>query len=119
MTASAVGADEQPGRSSVVPLSVQTPPPSDAFGGELRRVMSNADVDHGSISRDVVSTVGNSFAFPQVRKVMHRHLIGLSPGQPSATRVFKGSDEFLLLGVHGNHRVASPPEGLHLPVQVA
>ena len=64
ITASAVGADEQPLRPPVVLPAIQPPPPPDALDGELRRVMRHPDVDHRPISRDVVSAVGNGLAFP-------------------------------------------------------
>src|SRR6266545_1787778 len=119
IAASAVSADEQPSRLSVVPFPVQTPPPPDALGSELGRVMSHSDVNHRSISCDVISAVGNGLAFAKMREVVHRYLISLSLGQPSPPPVFKGPHEFLLLRIHGDHRVPSPPKSLDLPVQVA
>ena len=119
IAAAAVSADEQPRRLSVVAFPVQTLPAPDALGSELGRVMGHSDVDHGSISRDVISAVGNGFAFTQGREVVYRYLIGLSLGPPPPPPVFKGPHEFLLLRSHGNHRVARPPKGLDLPVQVA
>ena len=80
IAAAAVSADEQPRRLSVVAFPVQTLPAPDALGSELGRVMGHSDVDHGSISRDVISAVGNGFAFTQGREVVYRYLIGLPLG---------------------------------------
>src|SRR5215510_583915 len=119
IAASAVSADEQPGRLSVVPFPVQTPPPPDALGSELGCVMGHSDVHHGSISCDVISAVGNGLSFTQMREVVHRYLIGFSLGQPSPPPVLKGPHEFLLLRIYRNHRVPSPPKSLDPAVQVA
>ena len=98
---------------------VQAPPPPDTFDGELGCAVRYPNIDYRSISSDVIGPVRNGLSFALPRKVVYRYLIGLSLGQPSATPVLKGSDEFLLLRVDGNYWIANPPECFHLPVQIA
>src|SRR5262249_22690429 len=50
---------------------------------------------------------------------MDVHLFRLTSPSPRATRIFKGSNQLVLLGVHRNHRVAPPPESLRQPVDIA
>ena len=110
IAASAVSADEQPRRPSVVPFPVQTPPSPDALGSELGGVVGYSDVDHGSIAREVISAIRNGLAFTQMREVGHRYLVGPSLGQPPPTPVFKGPHQFLLLGIHGKSPGRQPAE---------
>src|SRR5215831_1867065 len=50
---------------------------------------------------------------------MDVHLFRLTSPSPRATRIFKGSNQLVLLGVHRNHRVAPPPESLRQPIDIA
>src|SRR6266699_2150192 len=77
VAASAVSADEQPARSAVVAFSVQSPPAANTFHGEFGGVMRYSNVDHGPIPRCVAGAVWNSLAFPQMRKVVERNLVGI------------------------------------------
>src|SRR5947209_9310968 len=114
--ATAVGADEKALRLPVIPPTVPAPPASDAFHSEFRRLVRDSHVYHCPVPRDVISAIGDRFAFCLTRKVVGRHLLRVSLRQPPAAPVFKVSYEFLLLCIYGNHRITRAPKGFHLPV---
>src|SRR5450759_296281 len=91
-----VSADQEPSRFAVVPPAIHTPPPPDTLDGEFRRFMCDTHVDHCPIACDVVSAVGDRFAFRLTWKIVGCYLIRLPLRHPPPAPIFKGSHQFLL-----------------------
>src|SRR5712692_1720548 len=68
--ATTVGADQKPLRFTIVPPAIHTPPPSDALDCEFGGFMGDSHIDHCPVPHDVVSAIGNGFAFRLTRKVI-------------------------------------------------
>jgi len=81
--------------------------------------VSDADVDYRSIPSHVVGPLGNGLAWAPWRKVRDVDRDRLSARSPPPTRIFKGSHQLLLRGIHRDHRVPSAPEALHQALPVA
>ena len=81
--------------------------------------MRHAYVDHPLIGLFIESAIKRRGAHAQMRKVIHIHLQGLALRTPVPPRIFKGSDPFPLLGIHGNDRLSLRHVFLGQPVDVA
>ena len=81
--------------------------------------MSDPDTDPADILARVVDAIGNSLALFRVDEIVNLDFLRQSLGKPLTPVVFVVSDEFLLLGVDGNHRIAARLERLDLVVDVS
>src|SRR6516225_313624 len=118
VAAATISADQQPCGITIVPPPIQAPPSSNALHGELRRFMRHTHVHNCPVQGDVISSIRNGLALTQVWKIVNGDLIGSALGQPSAPSIFKGSDEFFLLCIHRNYRIARSPECFDLPADI-
>src|SRR5665647_890246 len=83
------------------------PPSADGLHRELRRIVIDAHTHPALVLAQIEYAIGNDFAQVQIREIMHIHLLGLALGLPLAPSVLELAYEFLLLGVHGYHRLAA------------
>ena len=81
-------------------------PAANGVDGELGGVVIDADADATGIRAHVIDAVGNGFAEFLVDEVMYVDLVGAPLGPIVAPRVLVWADQFLLLGVDRDHRLA-------------
>src|SRR5918999_1340 len=82
------------------------PPASDGGHSEFARVMVDPNVDVSLIIPDVIDAVGRRFAELLIRKVVHVDLYWFSFGKPQPPVILVVADEFFLLGINRDNRVA-------------
>ena len=80
--------------------------------------MIDADADATGVRADVVNSVRNGFAEFLVDEVVHVDLVGTALGPIVAAAVLVGADQFLLLRVDRDHRLAGGLKGFNLRVDV-
>src|SRR5213594_672649 len=114
-----VGADQEACRERICSSSVHSPPPANALDREFCSVVRNPNVHHGAIALDVVRSVRNGLTMTEVDEIMDVHLVRVPFAPPSPTRIFKGSDEFLLLCVDRYDSIAGAGKLPHLSIDVA
>lgn len=79
---------------------------ANAFQGEARSVVIDADADPPEIVSDVVHAVGNRSARLRVHEVVQQHACRILRGTVFAAAILKFADQFLLLGLDRKHGVA-------------
>src|SRR5580658_1867052 len=110
---------EQQSRGVGIGISSHAPPPAtDGLDCEFGRVVVDADVDPSFVASDVVDAVRNRLAESLVDEVVHAHRLRLARRAPLLATVGEISDEFLLLGVHGDHRLTGTLKAPRLRVDV-
>src|SRR6266540_871867 len=114
-----VSADQEFARVVVDAPAVQTPPAADALDRELGGVIADPHVHDRSVPRDVVGAVGYRFAATEMREVMDVDPHRLALGPPRSTGIAELPNQFLLLGVDRDHRIAGLDVCLHQTVDVA
>ena len=76
----------------------------DAVATKFAGVVAGVEVDMAFVVRQVINTVRNQLAFARAGEVMVQHVHGfLSVGMAFTGEI---ADQFLLLGVDADHRVA-------------
>ena len=70
---------------------------------KLGRVRRLPDVDHAMIAQQIIDPVGHGPPTGRAGKVMHQHRFRLA--RPGLARIFEITDQFLLLGIHADHRL--------------
>ena len=103
--AARVRGDQQPPRLRVGSRALAEPPAAQRLHRECGGVMIGADIDPASVRRDVVDPVGDRLAQPRVGEVMGADLGRLALRVPLPAAVLVCPGQFLLLGVHADHRV--------------
>ena len=68
--------------------------------------MIHSNVHKARILDDIVDTVGDRFAIGEVFEVLYIYRDVLSFRLPFSPIILEVADEFLLLAVHGDHRMA-------------
>ena len=68
--------------------------------------MVDPHIDPALVPSQVVYPIGNGFALSGNQKVMDPHSPRLAHCAPLPPRILEVSDQFLLLGIHGNHRLS-------------
>ena len=114
-----VRANKQTFRHRIRLFSEYAPPSPDAFYREFRSLVSNADVDQRFVAGHIVSPIGNCFALSHTGEVVYKNRLTsalLLP--PRFTPVFKGSYQFLLLGIDAHDRILASHELAYLLVDV-
>ena len=106
--AAAIGSDQQLGRTRIHRASHVSPPPPQRLDGELGRVMIDAHAHPAGVGRQVVHPVGDRLAQLRVQEIMDADLFGATLGLPLPSAVLEVADQFLLLGVHRDDRLAPP-----------
>src|SRR4029450_4736571 len=81
------------------------PPAPDAFDGEFGRVV--IDPNASLIGCDIVDAVGRDLAEVRINEIIDANFLRLSFWLPFLATVLEIADQFLLLGVDGNHRITS------------
>jgi len=107
--AACVGGDEQACRLWVGGPALAGPPAADRFHCERGGVVIGAHVDPAGVRREIVDPVRDGLAQLGVGEVMDVHRHGITRRPPLAAVVLELADEFLLLGVHADHRLAGVP----------
>src|SRR4051812_6157564 len=83
------------------------PPAPDAFDREFGGVVIDPNADPPLIGCDIVDAVGRDLAEVRIKEIIDANFLGLSLGLPFLAAVLESADQFLLLGVDRNHRIAS------------
>jgi hypothetical protein len=80
--------------------------------------MINADADPAFVATDVVDAVRNCLAYFAVDEVMRLDAFRLAFGLPLASTVLVITDQFLLIGIDGDHRLIGGEKCVGLGVDV-
>src|SRR3954469_20382088 len=83
------------------------PPAPDAFDGEFGGVVIDPNADPTLIGGDIVDAVGRDLAEVRINEIIDANFLRLSFWLPFLATVLEIADQFLLLGVDGNHRITS------------
>src|SRR3954447_13031870 len=83
------------------------PPAPDAFDGEFGGVVIDPNADPPLIGGDIVDAVGRDLAEVRINEIIDANFLRLSFWLPFLATVLEIADQFLLLGVDGNHRITS------------
>ena len=102
--------DQQPFSLGVRAPSFSPPPCPDRGHCKGRGVMVSSDIDETPVSRQFVNAVGMRSRDRRVWEIVTVDLWGLAIPSPLLSSISIVSDQFLLLGVHGNDRLG----GAHL-----
>src|SRR5208337_1929374 len=116
--ATAIGGDQQPRRSRIAGGAEFMPPAPDALDGESGGVVVDAEIDPSGVGSDVVDPVGYGLAEFGDDEVMHPDRLGLTLGPQLPPAILEVADEFLLLGIDRDRRLAGSLEGSHLGIDV-
>ena len=100
-----VRGDQQPPGLRVVAAPGGFPPAADRFDGERGGVVVGADADPAGVGGDVIDPVRHRLAQAVLGEVVRARGRGLALGPPLPARVLELADQFLLLGVHADHRI--------------
>src|SRR5216684_4501163 len=119
VAAPAVGGDQQSGGVGVARPPDGLPPLADAVHREGGRIMVNADTDPSGIRGQVIDPVRHRAAELLDQEVMDPDLFRVALGPIFAPVVTEIPDQFLFLGVDGDHRLLFGQSGGHLGVDVA
>ena len=113
-----IGGDQQPPRIRVGGLTDRVPPATDRLDRELAGVSAGPHVHPASIGGHVVHPVRHRLAQVLVSEVVHIHRARRPRGLPLRPAIGEVADQFLLLRVHRDDRVARRLERRHLRVDV-
>ena len=109
VAAAAVGQDQQfPGLCICLP-ALLTPPMVDAIGGELGGVRGRAHGHCAAVFLGIVDRVGRGPTLGVGNEVVGVDPLGFPA--PGGAGIFEIAHQFLLLGVHADHRLAGRREG--------
>src|ERR1700730_15645074 len=114
-----LGGDQQSGGLGIARPTDGAPPLADAIDGERGRVVVNADTHPTGIGCEVVDPVGHRAAELLDQEVMHTDFLRVALGAIFASVVAKIADQFLFLGVDGDHRLLFGQRRGHLGVDLA
>ena len=118
IAAARVGRYQQPSGARVERLPHAAPPTPDALDGKSSRIVVRPHTDPGLVLGDIVHPIRTDPAQIRNQEVMHQHLLRRSLGTQLPPTVLEGPHQFLLLRVHGDHRLSQGELQLHRPVQV-
>jgi hypothetical protein len=110
VAAAAVGDHQQLPRPRVAGLAQVLPPLPQGGHGELRRVVVDPDTHPADVLGHVIDPVGDRLAQGRVREIVDPHRLGFVSRLPLAAPGLEIPDQFLLLGVHRDHRLAAALE---------
>jgi hypothetical protein len=94
------------------------PPSADGVDGEAGGVVIDADADPAGVAGDVVDPVGHRAAKLGDLEVMHAHRFRLTLRPQFAAGILEVADQFFLLGVDRDCRLAGGKRRLHRGVDV-
>ncbi len=118
VAAAAIGRDEQVPRLGIQLAAFGAPPTANGCDGESAGVMVGPHVHESRVAVHVVNAIGVRAGHVGTGKIVTVHLDGLLGGQPLPAAVVVVSQQFLLLGVHGNdgRRLGQGPLDLRVDV---
>src|SRR4029077_8368482 len=119
VAAAAVGGDQQSGGVGVARPPDGLPPLADAVDREGRRVVVDADTHPSGIRGQVIDPVRHSAAELLDQEVMDPDLFRVALRAIFAPVVAEIPDQFLFLGVDGDHRLLFRQSGGYLAVDIA
>src|SRR5207237_8985516 len=93
-------------------------PEANRVDGKFGRVVMNADTHAAGIRGNVVDAIGNGFAEVLVDEVVHLDLVGAALRSIVTAGILVGADQFLLLGIDRDYRLAGGLQGYDLLVDV-
>src|SRR5271166_304417 len=106
VAAAALGRNQQTAGVWIARMAHFPPPAPNAFDGEFGRVVIDPNAHPALIGSDIVDPVGRHLAEFRIDEIMDANLLGISLGLPFPAAVLEVPDQFLLLGVDRNHRIA-------------
>src|SRR5262249_45384628 len=119
--ATAVGFNQQPSTPWISGPPLDQQPSADDCDGELRSLMCSAEHYQRPITSDIVDAIRNGHAVGVTRVIVFQHVQRLAP--PSAPRLLEVANQFALLGIHADDRIAGfkkfaalPRHVTHLPI---
>ena len=118
VAAARVGRDEDLAGVGVALRADLAPPRLDRRNREHRRIVIDAHAHEAVVGRDVIDAVGDRLAERVGKKIVDIDPVGFALGLPFASPVLEVADEFLLLGVDGDHRDSPRDAVLGLGVDV-
>src|SRR3989304_1676075 len=101
-----IGRDQQPFRPGVRAPSLSPPPGPDRGNGKGRSIMVRSDIDETPVACQFVNAEGIGSRDRRVWEIVTVDLGGLASPSPLLSAIGIVSDQFLLLGVHGNDRLS-------------
>src|SRR5271167_501907 len=119
VAAAAIGGDQQSGCLGIARPTDGEPPLADAIDGERRRIMVDADTHPTTIGGQVIDPVRHCAAELLDQEVVDTDLFRAALRTIFAPIVAEISDQFLFLGVDGDHRLLFGQSAGHLGVDVA
>ena len=118
VAATPVGHDQQlPGMRIMLGAHL-VPPTADGLQGKPGGIVIHADTHPPLILTPIGHAVGNGLAQRLIHEIMHLDLFGLSPRSPLLAAVTEQADQFLLPGIHRDHRLTALLKTLHRHVDV-
>ncbi len=105
VAAATIGGDQQTLCQGVANTTDVLPPAADRLHGESRRIIVNADIHPTRVGGKIINSVRHGAAEVIDQKIVHAHVLRLALGSPFPTGVLEIADQFLLLRVHGDHRL--------------
>jgi len=103
ITAAAIGRDEQTPRVTLETPAFRPPPAPDGSHGERTGVVIGADVHKPSVATEIVNPIGVGPRNGRLGKIMSIDLHRGPRFMPRLAFVLVVAEEFLLLGIHGDH----------------
>src|SRR5437868_758086 len=119
VAAAAIGGDEQTARLGITRPTDGKPPLADGVHRESGRVMVDADTDPPRIGGKVIDPVRHRATQFLDQKIMDPDFFRVTLGAIFAPVVAEIADQFLFLGINGDHRLLFGHRGGHLRVDVA
>src|SRR4051812_14545280 len=116
--AAAVRRDRQLAHIAIALASDLRDPGADRSDRKLGGVVRDAEADPAGIGGGIVDAVGNDLAFLFILEVVHVDVDRAPLGPVVGAAVPEVTDQLLLLGVYGDHRLAGRLRRLHLRVDV-
>src|SRR6202011_5823398 len=113
------GGDQQSGCLGIARPTDGAPPLADAIDGERGRVMVDADTHPTTIGGEVVDPVRHRTAKLLDQEVMDPDIFRVALGAIFTAVVAEIPDQFLFLGVDGDHRLLFSQSGGYLAVDIA
>ena len=119
IAAAAIGRDGEMLGIGIAGRAHQLPPAADRIDCEAGGVVVDADADPAGVLADVVDPVRHGAALAADEEVVDPHFLRLALRTPFAAGVLEVADQFLLLGIDRDRRLAGGKRCLHLIVDVA
>jgi hypothetical protein len=117
--ATRISGDQQSSRLRIGLPACSVPPAANRLHREGGSVMVGAHVHPPAVSGQVIHPVGHGLAQFLVGKIVGVHLDRIAGRAPFASGVFELADQFFLLGVHADDRIACVLVAADLLVEVA